>query len=222
MEKSKTADLALLILFTSVILGLGIFIQLYPPGEVNMYASYAIVAAGFLYALASVRSGERGVLIPLAFLFMLAADYFLVILDDKYELAVSLFSVVQLIFAGYLLSCSGKRRAVLLTCIRLLVVCLATAVVALIFKEDFDFLTGIAAFYFTNLIVNIIYAGLSIKRTWRLFLGLIFLAICDFFIGIDFLDGILGFNPTSASVDFVWIAYPPSVYFLALQTKTSR
>lgn len=191
---------------------------------------YSAVAVAFIFALPFLNENIReNAYILAALFFTLIADFFLVIKygathEYVYQcLGVSAFFAVQFCYFLYLYKVRGKGRFWLRLFIRLAISLAAAIVSVIVLKKSSNYLSIISVVYFTWLVINIVVSALSFKKTWLLFLGLLFFAFCDLWVGLQNANGVFFTIPEGIiySIVFppfnaVWLCYGLSQMFIVL------
>ena len=191
---------------------------------------YSAIVVAFLFAVPFLNADLKdNAFILVALFFTLIADFFLVIefeLTRKYIfqcLGVSAFFAVQFCYFLYLYKVRGKGRFWFRLFIRLAISLAAAIVSVIVLKKSSNYLSIISVVYFTWLVINIVVSALSFKKTWLLFLGLLFFAFCDLWVGLQNANGVFFTIPEGIiySIVFppfnaVWLCYGLSQTFIVL------
>lgn len=191
---------------------------------------YSAIVVAFLFAVPFLNADLKdNAFILVALFFTLIADFFLVIefeLTRKYIfqcLGVSAFVAVQFCYFLYLYKVRGKGRFWLRLFIRLAISLAAAIVSVIVLKKSSNYLSIISVVYFTWLVINIVVSALSFKKTWLFFLGLLFFAFCDLWVGLQNANGVFFTIPEGIiySIVFppfnaVWLCYGISQTFIVL------
>ena len=191
---------------------------------------YSAIVVAFLFAVPFLNADLKdNAFILAALFFTLIADFFLVIefeLTRKYIfqcLGVSAFVAVQFCYFLYLYKIRGKGRFWLRLFIRLAISLAAAIVSVIVLKKSSNYLSIISVVYFTWLVINIVVSALSFKKTWLFFLGLLFFAFCDLWVGLQNANGVFFTIPEGIiySIVFppfnaVWLCYGLSQTFIVL------
>ena len=154
------------------------------------------------------------------------ADLFLVVIEPMYQIpAMCFFSITQICyFLRIYFSQSSNKQKLIHLLIRIIMIVLVLSITTIVLKDKTDFLSIISMFYYTNLIMNIIFASIQYKKSLLFSIGLLLFACCDLLIGLDVLDSsyleikegtFLSFlcNP---GFNLAWVFYVPSQMFIAL------
>ena len=208
--------------FLSVEVILAVLIQC-TSGDVFRTLCYLSVLLAFFCSLFLLLRGLDGVLLSAGLLFTLVADFYLVVLDDYYAVAVSFFSVAQLVYAARLWVGEGSaaRRGIHLWT-RLAVAVLSILIPIILLGEKADYLSVICVFYFANLLLNTAFTFLNAKNYWLFGVGLVLFCLCDVFIGLSKLG--MYFRVESDAIRWLskygykiaWVFYVPSQAVIAV------
>lgn len=193
----------------------------------STWIKYAGICLCCLTALLGTKTTD-GKLVALALCFTLGADWFLLVLDRHYTTGISLFLLVQFIYAYRLYLCRGKhinhsglslRMALLI--LSLLAVLFPAAVFhhwwegpsrTTLFQDLWRIFTAwLPLFYFSNLAVNT-YEAFALGKRYRTFaLGLLLFVCCDLCVGAWNLGLLPGFTRVG-----MWLFYLPSQVLIVL------
>lgn len=191
---------------------------------------YSAIVVAFLFAVPFLNADLKdNAFILVALFFTLIADFFLVIKygathEYVYQcLGVSAFFAVQFCYFLYLYKVRGKGRFWLRLFIRLAISLAAAIVSVIVLKKSSNYLSIISVVYFTWLVINIVVSALSFKKTRLFFLGLLFFAFCDLWVGLQNANGVFFTIPEGIiySIVFppfnaVWLCYGLSQTFIVL------
>ncbi len=224
MLKYKTARIGAILTFCVAELALSIFVQV-TTGNALIGVSYgAILLACAFVALCFDRTA-RWVLMQVALLGTICADYFLVVKGAQQQfLAMLFFSLTQLAYAGRLFveEKSQTRRAIhFIARVGFPLLVIATTFVVL--RGGADRVALISMFYFANLALNVVFAFLQGKKSRLFAIGLALFLCCDVFIGLSLIEGWLPLKEGSflyalahPSFNAAWAFYIPAQTLLAL------
>lgn len=222
---SKRTNTIIIAVYVSVLAILFLLIhaggRLFPELEVR-YISYTLVCVCALFSIASFIVTKRGLLISLAFMLILIGDLFLVLLRGHHEVATSIFFVAQILIVLYLAINTPSKALKPQAAIRAGAIIVALIIAISLVKEQTSYLIIISAVYFATIICSSVFAGLDAKNQPLIFIGLVFFTLCDFFVGLNVLTGMLGANSIPAPVDWVWVCYPPALALLTLSPLFDR
>ncbi len=173
---------------------------------------------------------KAGILITMAMLFTLGADYHLVVLPEIDRLTgMKFFIGTQICIFLHLILQERSKRAIaahLITRVSLTVVLVALTFVVL--GDGADALAVISLIYYANLLTSMIFAPRDGKYGWLLCLGLILFALCDANVGLSAINDLYGGFPEgsvfykllNSDVDLAWIFYIPSQTIIPLTILT--
>ena len=141
-----------------------------------------------------------------AFFFTAFADLFLLVLDDHYEIGVTSFIAVQLIYFFYL-----KKDCK--TYINLRIGSFIGILIGFYMTGNISLLNLLTAFYFVNLVFNLL-SSLSNPYQKVMSIGLFLFMCCDICVG---LFNILSYGKAYEIVAFMmWVFYLPSQVLISL------
>lgn len=221
----KRSFLTILFLIAEAILF--VFIIFVNPSCVRILQWVSILLC-FLFAL---KVGRKLSLINLALLLTVVADGFLVLPASPIQIpGTTFFAFVSITYFLFLfLKESGKIRKIhLFSRIFLIIVVLVVAVIVL--KDNTDYLSLISVFYFTNLVLNIVFSFATFRKNMLLSLGLILFALCDIVVGlvaganiyIPVKEGGIIDSIINAPINLSWFFYIPSQVIIALYNVTRK
>ena len=157
----------------------------------------------------------------------MGADFFLVLLPKQERLpGMIFFAAVQIMYflRLYTTDTNAKRKKIhLILRITLSAVILAATFAVLGFGADP--VAVLSMFYYTNLVLNVIFAFIDFENTGVFALGLLCLMISDTVIGFHELDDYIGRDPVvmevvnqikRSKIDLIYGFYLPSVALIAL------
>ena len=153
--------------------------------------NFSVVAIAFVHAIIVSGKSPHKIIFLTAMLFTVISDVFLTLRYTKtgsytdQVVAMCTFSVTQICYAIYLFLQSNNKKVkianVIVRAILSIAVIVATVVVL---KDDVNALAVIAMFYFTNLIINALFAFIEFKNNPLFAVGLLFFIFCDILIGL--------------------------------------
>lgn len=194
-------------------------------GDANRIISYSsIVLACLFLSLFAERTWEY-LFTQAALIMTLCADYFLVLLTDiKQFPAMIFFSVAQIAyFVRIYLSTDNKKVRIAHVAARTSIVILAIAITFIVLGKKADTVSVVSMFYFANLLVNIVFAMLQIRKNYILAIGLVLFACCDVLIGLSCIECYLEIVPGTfvyrlahPGYNLAWMFYIPSQMLIAL------
>jgi len=176
-----------------------------------------VLAALFSLLLSVCIRKKKNLFLLLAFLFTCGADYFLVLADAYYEVAVLLFGVAQ-IFHCLRIFAQDARDWKSSLFLRLGLLALVTIGLILLKMASLLYLAG--SFYIIQLVINAVDALRRVKQDKTyilLFLGLILFIFCDITVGLYGIYPTLGIPQKTAYLisDFTYLFYVPSQALIA-------
>lgn len=176
-----------------------------------------------------IFSSRDGNLIRIAMLFTLAADYFMVAIEEiDNQTGVTVFLGTQLFFFLHTLVNDPNKKARITNIIfRLSLTLIIVFVAYRVLGDMADSMAIISVIYYANLCSNAIFAHRIGARRGGVVLtiGLILFALCDVNVGISalnelyvggFPEGSLLYNILNTELDLVWIFYIPSQTLIPL------
>lgn len=215
----------LTIIFIVLILIMSIFIDVVDISNIKLDTTlikYSGIILCFIYSTMNINKTKKS-LISLALFFTLIADLFLLVLDKYYEIGVGVFIIVQIIYLIYLADLSKIYKDIILRAIIYLII----LIVLLIIKEN-ALVTYLSAFYFINLICNIIKSFSKKNDYLILSIGLLLFSCCDICVGLY--NILYEMYDSSGIINLVyhitcygmWFFYLPSQGLIALHTYRRR
>lgn len=217
-------------IFCTVEAVLGVWLQLASGRTVAVVCFSSIVLACLFCGVFFAKKASY-LLTQLALLFTLCADYFLVLIPQRQQLVgMLLFSVAQLLyFLRLLLDDPNRTRRR----VHLITRCALTAIVLLVtvmvLKKATDALALVSMFYYTNLVVNLIFAFAQFRRQGLMAIGFVLFLLCDTVIGLAFIDPYFTI-PEGSIIHFLlhpgfdpaWACYLPSQVLLSISLLPER
>ena len=176
---------------------------------------------------------DTGLLICIAMLFTLVADYFLVAKEEVDNLTgVTVFLGTQLfIFLHIFVNDSSRRYRTRNIITRIVLSVVLIFVAYLILGESIDRMSVIGVIYYANLCTNAIFAHRIKGGGIILTIGLILFALCDINVALSALDSIyvggfpegsMLYNLMHTKYDLIWIFYIPSQTLIPLSLVLSE
>ena len=165
-----------------------------------------------------------------ALLCTVGADYFLVLAEERAQLpGMIFFSVAQsAYFLRLWLEDPNRTRRIWHLSVRGgLTLIVLTVTVAVLGRPDA--LALVSMFYYTNLIVNLIFAFIRFRRCGIMAIGFLLFLLCDTLIGLAFIDPYFTIPADSfihtliyPGFDLAWAFYLPSQMLLAISLLPER
>lgn len=230
--KEKNAKFYASIIFILIELFLFIIIHT-ASGTINHVCSFSSILIAFIFALIFAKKNSVGIITITALLFTSISDLMLCGLFDITKLqtlSVVVFLIAQICyFTRILITQKNKTITITHIAVRTSLTVLAIIVTLLVLKENSNALAILSVVYYINLIVNVIFSGINVKNEPLFFIGLILFALCDFFVGIEFLGGFIDIT-NAKFINFLieipfnmaWLFYLPSQTVLSLQIANKK
>lgn len=197
-------------------------------------SSFLSILTAFLFALIFAKKNFVGTITIIALFFTSVSD---LLLCGFFDLTINLqtlsvisFLIVQICYfiRIYKTQKSSTLKLVHLS-VRLSATILAIIVTVFVLKDNLNALAIISVAYYLNLILNAVFAGINVKNEPLLFVGLVLFALCDFFVGINFLENYISLDNASfinflLSIPFnmAWLFYLPAQTILSLQIVNKK
>ncbi len=227
---NRKNKLPILIIFLSLQLVL-YYLTLFVGDVIGNTSSFIIVALSFLFSLLFLDFKNSKFVTQIALFFTVIADIFLVLLTPRTELnqsiAMTSFSIVQLAYLLIILSeQTNKKVNVVNLIIRTSLTILIIIITIIVLKEKINYLAIISMFYYVNLILNVVFSFINVKKSPLLAIGLLAFLLCDTVIGLqvasssfititnEFLLSII-----NANFNLAWLFYAPSQVILAINAE---
>lgn len=222
---NKKYTLIFSLVFIIIEITLSTFIQL-TSGNINTVLSFFAIVLACIFPLLFMNKGKKYIYTQIGLICTVLADLFLVVIKPMYQIpAMCFFSITQICYflRIYLNQTKDKEKLyhIIIRVISIIIVLLITIIVL---KDKTDLLSLISMFYYTNLVINIIYAFIDYKTSLILAIGLLLFACCDLLIGLDILDstyleikeGSLLYFLCNLGFNLAWVFYVPSQTLIAL------
>ena len=225
MQKSNIFTYSFLAAFIAAEIVLGYFIQKVSGVTYSILTLVSVVIACAFVGVFYKRNFSC-TLTLIALINTVIADFFLCGLIDFENIrvvAMIFFCVTQICYFLRLYNnqkfTREKRLHLLLRVILSITVIVVTL---LVLKENANALAVISTFYFTNLLLNIVYAFIQIKNAPLFAIGLLLFSLCDVLIGLNVLDEFLPIPDGSliqkindVDINLAWVFYVPSQTLIA-------
>lgn len=225
MRINKRQIVLLSSIFVIIEITFSILIQI-TSGDINTILSFSTIVLACIFPLLFMNRNRNYIYTQIGLVCTVCADLFLVVIEPMYQIpAMCFFSITQICYflRIYFNQSSNKQKFIHLL-IRIIMIVLVLSITTIVLKDKTDFLSIISMFYYTNLIMNIIFATIQYKKSLLFPIGLLLFACCDLLIGLDVLDSLyleikegtfLSFlcNP---GFNLAWVFYVPSQMFIAL------
>ncbi|MBQ9782050.1 MAG: hypothetical protein IJW26_02590 [Clostridia bacterium] len=228
MQTKKTIKT---ILFLTFLLAIGVlyYLTLFVGGNIGNTSSFIIVALCFIYSLLYLDVKNFKILTQIALCFTVLADVFLVLLiprtTQNQSIAMTFFTVTQLAYLVRLVKEQKSKTTNLINLyIRLPLIAVMLFVAYIVLKEKTNYLVIISVIYYVNLLLNVTFAFINVKKVPLLAIGLLLFMLCDTVVGLqvmtnsfipiqnDFITFINSFN-------LAWLFYAPAQVLLSISAK---
>ena len=230
MIKSKKLLIILSATFLTLEAVLGVLLQTVQ-GKTPINLRYTAVVLACLFFILFAERSLSFLFTMVALLCTVGADYFLVYSEETQQLpAMIFFSVTQIAYflRLYFEDKSQVRRTVHLIC-RAALSIVAVGLTLAVLGNGADAVAVVSMFYYANLILNIVFAFISFKRSWAFAIGLLLFVLCDTVIGLSLINTYLPISEGSfiykliyPGFDLAWAFYLPSQALLAVSLLQSR
>ena len=197
-------------------------------GKTVNIVSYASIVLAFLFGLLFIKNKKYNYVISLGLIFTLISDYFLVLnspsTEETKSIAMTTFSVAQLIYFVYILLTSDNKKLNLANIISRIILCvLMSLITCVVCGDKVNYLAVISVFYYTNIALNLIFSLIQFKKYSLFALGLILFVLCDTVIGLNSAIGVFISVPETsilykiafAPFNLAWVFYLPSQVLIA-------
>lgn len=193
---------------------------------------FASVVVAFLFSLIFLNFKRNKYLTQLGLLFTVVADVFLVLIEPRNQaIAMTSFSLTQIFYFFNILQQSNSKAQNRINIILRIIFIIAVEIVALIvLKDNADYVSLIAMFYYTNLILNMVFAFVQFKINKLFAVGLLLFLLCDTFVGFQMAFDVYIFISHGSFIyklftlpfDFIWFFYVPSQTLIALSCVKNK
>ena len=193
--------------------------------------SFCSIVLAFCFSLLFLSFKKKNFFIQIGLFFTVMADIFLVLVEPQLQaLAMSFFSLAQLAYFSKLLYETQSKKLRLANLIsRCLLVVIVQIITILVVGEKTDYLALISMFYYTNLILNIVFAFFNFRQNPYFAVGMVLFALCDTIIGLQVAIGTYIIIPESSfiykfvfsSFNWAWLFYLPSQTLISISASKS-
>lgn len=222
MIKNNKILLSLSLLFLLAEMQLGYIIQ---TSKDPYNTQFFTIALACVFCFLFIEKSKSYIFTQIALIFTVCADFFLVFPDrQKQLLGMIFFLQTQMAYflRIYFEENNRKIRKIhLITRASASVITVLATCVVLGAKTDA--LSLVSIFYYTNLILNVIFSFLIFKKAYILATGLVLFAICDMFIGFANIGPYMNISASSliykllhSEINIAWAFYIPSQMLLAI------
>ena len=226
LTKNKTFLITYLSDFCVIQAVLGYFVQTTASTACGII-SLSIIVLSFATVIIFYKQSILNLLTVIALCFTLIADFFLsnlIQFENIKVFAMLSFSATQLcyFFRLYQNQKYTREKRILLI-LRSFLVIVVLVVTIIVLKEKVNALALISMFYFTNLLLNVIYSIIQIKIAPLFAAGLFLFALCDVCVGFFMMPDFLPI-PEGSFIDVInktplnlpWVFYTPSQTLIAV------
>ena len=230
MIRDRRALYGFTVAFLIIELALGVCQQISFGGKFSLWAYGSVILAALFCALLFEPSLPY-FFTQAALLLTVCADYFLVWREEQQKLPAMVFFLGAQIFYFLRLYTQDegrtRRRVHLLA--RAGVSLVALLLTLLVLGEGADALALVSMLYYANLLMNLVWSSIYIRKHWLLSIGFLCFLLCDTLIGLSLLDGYLPIKEEGLlyavlhpGFNLVWAFYLPSQVCLALSLLPER
>jgi hypothetical protein len=195
-------------------------------GAFSLYSYIYITACAVFCALFMEKSSDY-IFTQLGLIGTMGADIFLVLLPAQERLpGMICFSFVQVFyFLRLYMADTNKTRKTVHLILRISLSVIMVAVTIFVLRYNLDPVAVLSMFYYTNLVLNLVFAFLDFENTGVFALGLLCFIISDTVIGFYNLDDYIGAQPVveevmthikRSKIDLVYGFYLPSQALIAM------
>ena len=230
MIKSKKLIFCISAGFLVLEAALGVLLQT-AQSETGINLRYTAVVVAALFCALFAEKSKSFIFTELALICTVGADYFLVYLPEMKQLpAMIFFSVTQIAYflRLYFEDENAERRKIHLA-LRVALSVAALGITAAVLGENCDAVATFSMFYYTNLILNVVFAFISFKKNPIFATGLLLFILCDTVVGFSFIDAYLPISENAfiykiiyPGFDLAWAFYLPSQALLAISLLPER
>lgn len=218
-----------LILFSStfIMIEIVLYVLIFTiSGRVNDWISFSAILMVFLFSLLFMFKNKYYIFTQIALFTTVMADLFLVVVEPRQQLVAMLFfSITQICYFLKLFFCSSSRiEKIIHLATRGALIVIVGIITIIILMDKIDTLSMVSVFYFTNLVLNVIFAFVQLKKSLFFAIGLFLFMICDIFIGLQCSIGIY-INVTETNIlykiafspfNWAWLFYVPAQVLIVM------
>ena len=209
---------------------LSIFIQ--KTGDITYgILTVSSVTLACVFVILNYKKSKFGFLMIIALINTVIADTFLsglAVFGESQFVAMCFFVVVQACYFLIIYDRQNSQNAKIAhLIIRIIISLIAVVLTIVVLGDKVNGLVIITMLYFANLLLNLIYSFIQIKKSILLPIGLFFFVLCDICIGLHVIDTtMMTIPPTSilypivhSGINLAWAFYVPCLTLLALSVK---
>lgn len=224
MLKNKKAIIIALSSFLAIQSVLFVLVQI-TKGEIHDVVSFAVVVLSALFMLLCIQRSKSYILMQIGLICTIFADLFLVVIDPMIQLpAMVFFSGTQICyFLRIYFTTTSKKEKLIHLILRASLIVIIQIITVIVLKEKTDALSLVSMFYYTNLVLNVIFAFVHFKKLPLFAIGLILFLLCDTIIGLDIMaesyitgKALETFNSILTGLNWAWVFYVPSQALLGI------
>jgi hypothetical protein len=224
MLKNKKAIIIALSSFLAIQSVLFVLVQT-TKGEIHDVVSFAVVVLSALFMLLCIQRSKSYILMQIGLICTVFADLFLVVIDPMIQLpAMVFFSGTQICyFLRIYFTTTSKKEKLIHLILRASLIVIIQIITVIVLKKKTDALSLVSMFYYTNLVLNVIFAFVHFKKLPLFAIGLILFLLCDTIIGLDIMaesyitgKALETFNSILTGLNWAWVFYVPSQALLGI------
>jgi len=211
----------LTLLFLIAELVLYIFIIFVCPNCTNILQWVSILLC-FIFAVGMTRKIN---FINLGLMFTVVADGYLVLSTKTMQApGMSFFALTSICYFLFLFSKeTGILRKIHLFS-RIFLIVIVLAITGIVLREKTDYLSMVSMFYFTNLILNLVFSFITFRTNKIFSIGLVLFLLCDTVVGLSSAanvyfpvkEGGFIYSIIHAPINLAWLFYLPSQVLISL------
>lgn len=218
-----------------ILVMLAIYISFVVFGDVFPVAKmqYVGIILCLLFSLVIFKDRKDTWLVRLALLFTAISDWFLVIKQNHYFLAMIAFTIVQLMYAVRLWeNDQGIHRNRTHIFFRLILIMIMELGFIILFSKlhfRFERLVFIAVIYFSLHLMNVFLAFIQIRNNILFPIGMTLFFCCDVLVGLANVQNYITLSESSFlldiinfPIDLIWVFYFPSQVLLVLSILSNN
>lgn len=223
MLKNKKAIIIALSSFLAIQSVLFVLVQT-TKGEIHDVVSFAVVVLSALFMLLCIQRSKSYILMQIGLICTVFADLFLVVIDPMIQLpAMVFFSGTQICYFLRIYFTTSKKEKLIHLILRASLIVIIQIITVIVLKEKTDALSLVSMFYYTNLVLNVVFAFIHFKKLPLFAIGLVLFLLCDTIIGLDIMaesyitgKALETFNSILTGLNWAWVFYVPSQALLGI------
>ena len=198
-------------------------------GVVSVVLSFVSIALAFLFSLLFLNVKNRNVFIQIGLIFTVCADVCLVLCNPRQQsIGMVFFCFSQLTYFCKLLYETSNKKIRLANLIsRCVAIVLVQVLTLVVVGDKADFLALVSMFYYTNLILNVIFSFVNFKKNPYFAIGMLLFMLCDTIVGLNVAIGTYITIPESSilyqiafsSFNWAWLFYLPSQVLISISSS---